>query len=816
MDQNRFDYTPAEFEPRIRDIWEINNINNFDPNSQAPVFSIDTPPPTVSGKLHLGHTYSYSHADFIARYKRMSGFNVFYPMGYDDNGIPTEKLVEKKLGTPLHEFDRDEFTKHCLKISEETEREYELLWKVLGLSIDWRHTYRTISPDSVKISQQSFLDLYKDQKIYRKNAPTIWCSNCQTAIAQAELEDLDRESEFIYLDFGTATGDTIPIATTRPELLAGCVAVFVNPEDTRYKKFIGEQTLVPIYGHQVAVLPDPAIEIEKGTGVMMCCTFGDSVDVELWLKYDLPLRAVIGINGQIADNIDFIAGKPIPDARREIKNLLKEQGFVIKTETTQQSIRTHDRCGKPVEYINTQQWFVRILDQKEAFLDLGNRVNWHPASMFSRYKSWVENLHWDWCISRQRYFGVPIPAWTCKSCGELVLAESDQLPVDPISTSPLISCPGCGGNEFNPDEDVMDTWATSSLTPELATMALEKMGADKDMHPMSMRSQAHEIIRNWAFYTIVKSHYHHNRLPWESALISGWGIAGVGQEKISKSKGGGPVSPLEMIRKFSADAVRYWAASTGPGKDAVIDELKIKSGAKLSRKLWSVARFSMNFLNNDRQIEYQDLTFSSADKWMLADIQETINNATNHFDNFDYAAAKNEIETFFWVFADNYLEMIKQRLYDPDNKSRDAAVFSLRYILQTTILLFAPILPYTTEYIFQAIFNKKSAPQSIHISGWPEVNQSFINALAKTNGKQLLDIAASVRRFKSDNNLSLRTEIKRLQLAVLDVNNLQFWIDAEEDIKSITRAVSYEVAHKDNNDLIQLYSNDHVTLSIEP
>ena len=460
-------YEAGSMEPALSTFWQSEGIYHFAREDQRPIFSIDTPPPTVSGNLHLGHTYSYSHTDCLARFWRMNGYNVFYPMGYDDNGLPTERLIEKREGITASQVGRAAFIEKCLAVSEEAEKDYQTLWQRLGLSIDWRYSYRTIDEQARRISQWSFLDLYKKDLAYRREAPTIWCPTCHTAIAQAELNDLERESEFMTLAFTLEeSGATLPIATTRPELLPACVAVFVHPDDPRYTDLIGSQVRVPLLGFSVPLLADRKADPAKGTGAVMCCTFGDVTDVEWWYTHKLPLKLVIGRDGCMTEDAGDLAGLTISAARKRIVVDLAEQGFVLKREPVAQSVRVHERCDTPVEYLVAWQWFIRVLDFKPQLLELGEQIVWQPAHMKIRYREWVENLGWDWCISRQRYFGVTFPLWYCRQCGEIMLADEEQLPLDPTAQQPTRACT-CGSTDFAPEEDVMDTWATSSLSPQI-------------------------------------------------------------------------------------------------------------------------------------------------------------------------------------------------------------------------------------------------------------------------------------------------------------------------------------------------------------
>ncbi|HQE92357.1 MAG TPA: valine--tRNA ligase [Anaerolineae bacterium] len=805
-------YDPQTEEPRLQVFWQTQGIYHFDVNDDTrPVYSIDTPPPTVSGHLHLGHVYSYSHPDFVARFWRMNGYNVFYPMGYDDNGLPTERLVEKWEGIRAVEVGREAFIERCLAVSEQAERDYQALWQRLGLSIDWRYTYRTIDAESRRISQLSFLDLYRKGLAYRKEAPAIWCPECQTAIAQAELNDLDRESTFYTLAFALEDGGVLEIATTRTELLPACVAIFVHPDDARFAALVGKQARVPYFEQWVPILTDPGADPAKGTGAVMCCTFGDTTDVAWWYMHHLPLRVALDRAGRMTDLAGDFAGLPSREARRRIVAALAERGLLLGERPTAQSVRVHERCDTPVEYIVTPQWFVRVLDSKDELLASGAQVHWHPDLMETRFREWVENLNWDWCISRQRYYGVTFPVWYCDVCGAIILADEDELPVDPTTRAPSHPC-ACGSTSFTPETDVMDTWATSSLSPQIVGQWLANPALYAKVYPFSLRPQAHEIIRTWAFYTIVKSHHHFGATPWTNAAISGWGLAPEGAGKISKSRGGGPMPPLEMLEQYSADAVRYWASSTGFGKDALISEEKIQLGTKLITKLWNVARFAERFLPPPTSppltgtetanviVDQPHATFlpsggiegrlTPADRWILARLQKLIRRVTALFQGYDYAAAKSETEAFFWRdLADNYLEMAKLRLYDED---ADAA-FTLDYVLRATLKLFAPFLPHVTEVIYQALFAGRDGAASIHRARWPEVEAHFEDADAEAFGEMLVEIATAVRRYKSERGLSLGAEIGPLYLATKNAALAEQCRTAAQDLASVTRTQRVEV-----------------------
>lgn len=787
-------YDAKLMEEQLHHFWQAKAVYQFDAASEAPVYAIDTPPPTVSGRLHMGHVFSYTHPDFMARFWRMNGYNVYYPMGFDDNGLPTERLVERLLGKSAADLGRVAFTAECLRLSESMEAEYRTLWDRLALSLDWRYTYRSIEARSRRISQWSFLDLYRQGLAYRQQAPTIWCPECRTAIAQAEVDDLERESEFVTIPFTLADGAPLLIATTRPELLPACVAIFVHPSDERFAHLIGGSATVPLFGHAVPILADPGADPAKGTGAVMCCTFGDTADVAWWHTHHLPLRICIGADGRLTEQAGAFAGLPVTAARRAMVAELADRHLLLDRRPVTQSVRVHERCDTPVETLVTPQWYIRVLDHKDELLAAGEQIEWQPPRMKAVYRSWVENLAWDWCISRQRYFGVPIPVWYCRDCGAVLTPTDDQLPIDPTNTAPTQPCP-CGSHAFTAESDVFDTWATSSLSPQIAGRWQADDALYGQLFPLALRPQAHEIIRTWAFYTIVKALYHFGVVPWRTALISGWGLAPQGMGKISKSRGGGPIAPLAALDQYSADALRYWAASTAPGKDALINEEKMAAGSKLVTKLWNVARFSARVVAADMATTGANATtpdLSPADRWLLARTRQLVQRVTASLQQYDYAVAKHELESFFWTeFADNYLEMAKQRLYQPENPYHTGARTTLCQVWLTLLKLFAPFLPYVTEAIYQALFAATEGCVSIHRSRWPQVTADAAATSedgALRVGEILVQIATAVRRYKSEAQLSLGAEVALLALATPDATLAAALAEAAEDLKSITRA----------------------------
>ncbi|PIN70121.1 valine--tRNA ligase, partial [Candidatus Woesearchaeota archaeon CG11_big_fil_rev_8_21_14_0_20_43_8] len=587
MPQN---YDFAEAEKKWQRYWEENDIYKFDPAGDGEIYSVDTPPPTVSGNMHLGHAFSYSQEDFVVRFQRMLGKRVFYPFGTDDNGLPTERLVEKLKKVKSTRMTRPEFVKLCHETITEIKPDFIQDWKDIGMSCDFKNTtYSTIDPHCIKTAQRSLLDLYKKGLIVRQAAPSMWCVNCQTAIAQAELEDADLNSTFNDVTFRIVESkEEITIATTRPELLAACVCVFVHPTDKRYHHLIGKTAMVPLFHQEVPIFADESADPEKGSGILMICSYGDRFDVDAINRKRLDPRVCITRQGLMNENAGKYEGMKIVDARKAILADLEDAGLLTSKKQITHVVNVHDKCGTAIEFLATEQWFIKILEHKQQLLESGNSINWYPKSMKARYDNWVQNLNWDWCISRQRHFGVPFPFWFSKKTGEVILADESQLPVDPISDIPKTLPDGHMIEDIEPENDVMDTWATSSVSPQITTNWVdnkENALSFKDMYPMTMRPQAHDIIRTWAFYTIVKGMYHHDMSPWKDIVISGHVLDPKGN-KMSKSKGNA-INPRSVLEKFGSDALRFWAAGSKLGDDLPFLEKDLVTGRKMVTKLWN-------------------------------------------------------------------------------------------------------------------------------------------------------------------------------------------------------------------------------------
>ena len=780
-------YHFQEAEPAMQEFWRRQEIYRFRPDSGKEIFSIDTPPPTVSGNLHIGHLFSYTQAEIAARFRRMQGYEVYYPSGFDDNGLPTERLVERQMGSRAKDLDRQVFIQKCMETAETYEKDFREFWQSLGFSVDWTQQYRTISPEVQRISQYSFLELAGQGKAYMKESPVLWCTECQTSVAQAELDTREQESTFHYLLFHTA-GQGLPVATTRPELLYGCVCLFVHPDDVRYQSYIGQKAVVPLYEYEVPILADSLVSMEKGTGIVMCATFGDSTDAEWYTTHNLPYREVLLSDGKIHADVPYIGGLSVKAARQKIKELLREKGWMIREEPIRHTVAVHERCGTEIEIIHSRQWYIDILTQKQALLQAADRIHWYPAAMKARYTAWTESLKWDWCISRQRYFGVPLPVWYCNSCGLPVFAEEKQLPVDPLSSRPLTPC-RCGSIDFTPETAVLDTWATSSVTPQIHSHWQEKNDAAiRIALPMSLRVQAHEIIRTWAFYTIVKSLYHTGEIPWNDLMISGFVLAKKG-EKISKSKNNESLDPQKLIAVHSADALRYWAAGTRLGTDTFFSEEELAVSKRMLTKLWNAARFASSHLSDFHPESIPELM--PADRFILARAAQTKDEAAELLNQYEIGLARHTIDSFFWQdFCDYYLELIKERLYQPEKHGAQARLsgqYALYYTVLEILKLYAIYIPHITEFIYQNLFREYETEISLHQILWGKGAGGVMPESSILEfGKKLKEAIAGMRRYKSEHNLSLNAEMPCLR--VDPGPYIQWFQQTEKDLLACSHA----------------------------
>jgi valyl-tRNA synthetase len=784
-------------EARWADQWDRDAIYRFDRSAvRDQVFSIDTPPPTVSGSLHMGHVFSYTHTDIVARFQRMRGKAVYYPIGWDDNGLPTERRVQNYYGVrcdpsqpyvegfePPYRGDppkdhqpvpisRPNFLELCDELVEIDEKIFEQLFRRLGLSVDWSLLYATIDERSRRISQRAFLRNLARGEAYIQEAPTLWDVDFQTAVAQAEMEDRERPGAYHKLAFHrTDGGGDVLIDTTRPELLAACVALVAHPDDERYQPLFGSTVTTPLYGVEVPIVAHALAQPDKGTGIAMICTFGDTTDVVWWRELDLPTRAIVGRNGRMVaeapagvdrDAYAAIAGQTVKQAQRTVVEQLRASGEMIgEPEPIQHPVKFYERGERPLEIVTSRQWYIRnggrSPELRAELIERGGEITWHPPHMQHRYDNWVEGLNGDWLISRQRFFGVPIPVWYALDADgqpiydtPLVPDEAD-LPIDPSTDVPRGYTADQRGQPggFIGDTDVFDTWATSSLTPQIAARWQEDAEGDRifaNVFPMDMRPQGHDIIRTWLFATVVRSHYEHGIVPWANAALSGW-ILDPDRKKMSKSKGN-VVTPMELFDTYGTDAVRYWAGSARPGTDAAFSEEQMKVGRKLANKLLNVSRFVLGIGDVPEGAEPTD----PVDLSMLAKLDAVIAEATTAFTAFDYARALERTEAFFWWFCDDYVELVKSRAY---GSRGDAAANGARAALRTALSalqrMLAPVLPFAAEEAWSWWHDT-----SVHIASWPE-------PVGSPGDPGLLDpaleVLALVRRAKTEAKASQRAKV---------------------------------------------------------
>jgi valyl-tRNA synthetase len=782
--------------------WETTGTYRFDrTKTRDEIYAIDTPPPTVSGTLHVGSVCSYTHTDLVARYQRMRGREVFYPIGWDDNGLATERRVQNYFGVrcdPTVPYDsgfdiaalerpddaepvaisRRNFIELCDRLTSEDEKAFESLFRMLGLSVDWTHFYTTIGELSRRVSQRGFLRLVGKGVAYTTEAPTMWDVDFNTAVAQAEIEDREQDGLYHRVRFERDGGEPVEIETSRPELIPACVALVAHPTDARYASLVGGAAFSPLFGVRLPVVAHDLADPEKGTGIAMICTFGDLTDVTWWRELHLPLRVVLEKDGTIGSRtfgtpgweslapatanaaMGELEGLTVKKARRKIVEMLRDAGALIGEPVgVRHAVKFYENGGRPLEVVTSRQWFVPILRFREPLLRRGEELSWHPAHMGARYRSWVENLNQDWCISRQRFFGVPFPVWYRlnddgrPAFDDPIYADESTLPVDPQEGVP----PGFTADQrgapggFVGDPDVMDTWATSSLTPQIAARWEEDADLFGRLFPMDLRPQAHDIIRTWLFYTVFRSHIEHDSLPWWNAAISGF-VLDPDRKKMSKSKGN-VVTPVEVFERHSADAVRYWAGRARLGVDAAFDEKQMKDGRRLAIKILNASKFVLGIESAPAPMD------RPLDLAMLAALGEVVREATDAFEDYEHAKALAAIERFFWGFTDDYLELVKQRAYGARGfGAAGSAVGALRAALHVLLRLFAPFLPYVTEEVWSWWRDG-----SVHRAAWPADDDE---ELAGSGDAEVYAVAAelltAVRKEKALAKLSLRVPVDRV------------------------------------------------------
>jgi valyl-tRNA synthetase len=835
--------------------WVEEGPYHFDPTAtRERVYSIDTPPPTVSGSLHMGHVFSFTHTDTIARYKRMRGYAVWYPMGWDDNGLPTERRVQNYYGVrcdpslpyvaayvppvegglPKGEqpvaISRPNFVELCEQLTAEDERAFEDIFRYLGLSVDWRNLYTTIGERARRTSQLAFLHLVRKGEAYSAEAPTLWDVDFRTAVAQAELADRERPGAFHTLAFHRSDGEDFLIDTTRPELLPACVAVVVHPSDERYKALVGSHVTTPLFGASVPVVEHALAQPDKGTGAAMVCTFGDLTDVIWWRELGLPVRAIVGRDGRLLPAAPEglseagaalysaeLAGKTVAAAQRRLVELLRESAEMRgEPRPITHVVKYYERGDRPLEIVTSRQWWIRTLPHQEALLMLGRDLHWHPAYMRARYEDWVSGLNSDWLVSRQRFYGVPFPVWyRLDEAGLPVHSEplfppEEDLPIDPTTDVPEGYSPQDRGvpGGFTADPDVMDTWATSSLTPEIAGGWEDRVAGKRWEHlfPMDLRPQGHDIIRTWLFSTVVRSYLEFGRLPWSNAAISGW-ILDPDRKKMSKSVGN-VVTPRGLLEQHGSDAVRYWAASGRPGTDTAFEETQMTVGRKLALKMMNASKFVLSpklWGGNggtgpgsggpepgeaspkptpaeptaaetagiaSAAVLRPELAVDPVDVALLTSLNELVSVATRAFEDYDYARALERTEAWFWDFCDNYLELVKSRAYGEMGLERaTSARTALAVSLSTLLRLFAPVMPFVTEEIWSWW-----QEGSVHRAPWPQTSDgavgpvalaATISAAADGTGEvytRAVELLAAIRRAKSEARVGPRSPVERVSV----------------------------------------------------
>ena len=772
-------YDSASIEKRWQEMWRDDAHYRFDPKSDKPVFSIDCPPRYTSGPLHLGHATGYSMIDFAARYKRMNGFNVFFPLCFDVTGTPIEVKVEKKhhinkLDTPRQEYRRlcEEFANGFI---EQMTHDYEML----GESMDPSIYYQTDAPYYRRITQLSFVNLFKRGLVYKANFPVNWCPSCMTALADAEVEYKDNVNKLNYIKFHFADDPDkyMLIATTRPELLCTCKAVAVHPDDKEKSKLVGKELVTPLFGRKVKIISDPKVKMDYGTGNVMICTIGDKDDLEWTMKYKFEMEKGIDEQGKMTELAGKYCGMPVLEAREAAIQDLKDQGFMVKQEDNPQQVSICWRCHTPIEFLQVPQWFLKTTDFKEQILKRADEINWFPEFMKVRLQDWTNSLSWDWVLSRQRVFATPIPVWECEKCGHAVCATEEMCYCDPtLDDAPVDKCPKCGGKMIG-CTDVFDTWMDSSGSSLYNTF----WGRDEELHkklfPMSLRPQSHDIIRTWAFYSILRADQIENSIPWENIMIHGFIMAPDGTPMHSSI--GNVIDPIPILEKYGADALRYYVTTCSLGMDTAFREKDVIRGSKICNKVYNIGQFASRFIHD---VPEKCDSLRLADRWIISKYSKTVKEVTDSMEVYEFDKAMRVLEDFIWhELADNYIEMVKGR-------DDDAVRYTIYNVLLGSMKLLAPMMPHISEEVYQNHLRAIDGGKSIHLTCWPK--PIFIDEQAEQDGEKLAEVIAQIRAWKGEKKIPLNQEIAMIEFVGKD---LKFLESSVQDLKDTTKAKEVKV-----------------------
>jgi valyl-tRNA synthetase len=803
-------YEQAALEASLQKNWEQARIYHYDPDDLSrPSYSIDTPPPYPSGEFHMGNALNWCYFDFVARYKRMRGYNVHFPQGWDCHGLPTEVRAERAFKIKKRDISVEKFREICVNLTTEYIEKMKAAMQSMGYSIDWSLEYRTMDAEYYKLTQLSFLQLLKSGFLYRGEHPVNWCPRCETAIAEAEVEYSQSEGTLIDIHFSTERGDLI-VATSRPEFVPACVALAVNPTDSRYAEYVGNQATVPFVNRRIPILKDELVDASFGSGVVMICTFGDKTDVRWQHKYDLPVVKLLDAQGRMTQEAGKYAGLGIQEARKAIVDDLRNASRIGASKSISREIGTCWRCSTPVEILSAPQWFMKTKGMTDQIVEWTNRVAWVPDFSKNRMVEWARSLDWDWVISRQRLFGTPIPVWYCRKCGQMFPAKDEWLPVDPRSQSPRSgSCPKCGSREFVGDHDVMDTWMDSSITCAVHAGWPNRLDKFQRLFPADLQPNGLDIIRTWDYYLMARHLALFGKAPYKTVLVNGM-VRGADGRMMHKSYGN-YVEVSEAITKYGADSVRQWAAAGGStGYDIPYRWADVEYGRKFLTKLWNAARLIVSSLQ-DYDPALPTAKLELLDRWLLSKLNGLVKTSTDAFENFQFSVATESARNFTWHdLCDQYLEAVKYRLYADqaqDDESRRAAQFTLFHALDVVLRLLAPVCPHITDALYRELWSGRLKEKSIHLGAWPQPNDKLIDEESEKDGAIVVRVLSEIRRIKSEKRLSMKAPVRKLRVELEEkaANVLRTQVDAlrriavveQLEIVTISRGTGEELTWKD-------------------